>query len=545
MRIDVIYCNGRFETLDEMHPRAHRVGIANGRVVGVDEELEGASADIEIDLAGQPAVPGFNDAHRHLLIESQRLSQLDLSSSVGETPESILEAVGKRAQKTPKSWILGYGYDLRRLQGRPSAQTLESVAGQEAPVWLEDHTGHVGIASTSALERAGLAHGGKSAELVELDDEGRPFGLVKEQAVGLMRRSIGPTPACDLVELLGQSASHCAAQGITSITEAGIGATLGLGDGPRDIGVFSAASEQGRLPVRATLMPFVTVPHGIEEVGEFSEWRGLDLGIGPGFGDEWLRIGPVKVLLDGSLRACTAAMTQDYHGLPGERGVFQFEPKKYRRKVAQLHESGWQIATHAIGDSAVETVLDAYELVQRDSPRRNARHRIEHGTVMTDAQVRRLGAAGIVAVPQGAFITEMGDAALAVLGSERAKLAHRMKSLIDAGVVLAGSSDAPVADGSPLIGIDAMVNRRTATGVVLNPDEALTPREALVAYTYGSAYAAGEERIKGKLRRGQLADFAVLSDDLLSVHRHRIKELSVGATVLGGEIVYNSGAIDE
>lgn len=545
MRIDVIYLNGRFETLDEMHPRAHRVGVANGRVVGVDEELEGASADIEIDLAGQPVVPGFNDAHRHLLIESQRLNQFDLSSSVGETPESVLEAVGKRAQKTPKSWILGYGYDLRRLQGRPSAQELESVAGQGAPVWLEDHTGHIGIASTSALERAGLAHGGKPSELVELDDEGKLSGLVKEQAVGLMRRSIGPTPACDLVELLGQSASHCAAQGITSITEAGIGATLGLGDGPRDIGVFSNAMQQGRLPVRATLMPFVTVPHGIEQVGEFSEWRGLDLGIGPGFGDEWLRIGPVKVLLDGSLRACTAAMTQDYHGSPGERGAFQFEPKKYRRKIAQLNESGWQIATHAIGDWAVETVLDAYELAQRDSPRRNARHRIEHGTVMTDAQVRRLAAAGIVAVPQGAFITEMGDAALAVLGSDRAKLAHRMKSLLDAGAVLAGSSDAPVADGSPLTGIDGMVNRRTAGGAVLNPDEALTPREALVAYTYGSAYAAGEERIKGKLRRGHLADFTVLSDDLLSVHRHRIKELSVGATVLGGEIVYNSGAIDE
>lgn len=544
MRIDVIYSNGRFETLDELHPRAHRVGVADGRIAGVDDELEGVSANTEINLAGQPVVPGFNDAHRHLLIESQRINQLNLSSSAGANPESILEAVGKRAQKTPNSWILGYGYDLRRLKGSPSAQVLESVAGQGTPVWLEDHTGHVGIASTSALERAGLTHGGKPSELVELDDDGRPSGLVKEQAVGLMRRSIGSTPACDLVELLGQSASHCASQGITSITEAGLGATLGLGDGPRDIGVFSAASKQGKLPVRATLMPFVTVPHGIEEVAEFSEWRGLDLGIGQGFGNEWLRIGPVKVLLDGSLRACTAAMTQDYHGFPGERGVFQFAPKKYRRKIAQLHKSGWQIATHAIGDSAVETVIDAYEQVQKDSPRRNARHRIEHGTVMTDAQVHRLGAAGIVAVPQGAFITEMGDAALAVLGFERARLAHRMKSLINAGVVLAGSSDAPVANGSPLVGIDGMVNRRTAEGVVLNPDEALTPREALVAYTYGSAYAAGEERFKGKLRRGQLADFTVLSDDLLRVHRHKIKDLSVGATVLGGEIVYNCGAID-
>lgn len=541
MRLDTLYHDGRITTMDPQHPVATRLGILGGRVVAVDDDVDGLSADAHIDLAGQHVIPGFNDAHRHLLIDAQRKAQIDVRDN---SVEHALSRIAERARTAPGgSWIVGFGVDHRAWDGRSCAQVLNSATDAH-PVWLEDMTGHVGIANSAALRLAGLTDGWRDDDMVPIDAEGRALGIVKEHAVGVMRRVIGPTDAAVLPGLLSEIALACASEGITSVTEAGIGATLGLGDGPTDAGAFLSAQTSGRMPLRVTLMPYVTALHAAEGIDALKGWRGLDLGIRTGFGDERLRIGAVKVLVDGSLRGRTAAMKSDYLDSPGARGMFQFAPDRYRTKVAQLHGSGWSIASHAIGDHAIDVVIDAYEQVFRAGTDSSIRHRIEHVSVLTDHQVHRLAQSGIVAVPQGRFISEMGDAAIDVLGPERSRQAFRLRSLVDAGVVIAGSSDAPVVDGSPLKGIHDMVNRRTAEGRILNAAEALSPQQALHAYTVGSAYAAGEERRKGMLRRGFLADLTVLSDDILTIDATRIGAVEVGATVLAGDIVHNSGAID-
>lgn len=206
---------------------------------------------------------------------------------------------------------------------------------------------------------------------------------------------------------------------------------------------FQEAVRQGLLLQRATLMPGSPNLH---DVG--ADQLGLDLGIGTGLGDERLRIGPVKLFSDGSLIGRTAAMCCDYQEDPGNRGLLQEDAEALRAFILRAHASGWQIATHAIGDHAVEVILNAYEEAQARHPRPDARHRIEHCAVTDDAQVARIARLGVIPVPQGRFVSELGDGMLAALGPERSRGCYRQRSFLDAGIILPGSSDCPVADGA-------------------------------------------------------------------------------------------------
>ncbi|MGH3342885.1 MAG: amidohydrolase, partial [Carbonactinosporaceae bacterium] len=291
---------------------------------------------------------------------------------------------------------------------------------------------------------------------------------------------------------------------------------------------------------RATLMPVSGALHAAGAFEPGHRWFGLDLGLRTGFGDEWLRLGPVKVFSDGSLIGRTAAMRCDYAGEAGNSGFFQEPPEQLRDLIVRAHAYGWQVATHAIGDRAVQLVLDAYEEAQALAPRADARHRIEHCGVASDEQVARIAMLGVVPVPQGRFIGAIGDGMAAALGADRVGDCYRQRSFLEAGITVPGSSDCPVVDGAPLLGIHDMVNQRTDSGAPFNPAEAVTPEQALRAYTHGSAYAVHEEPVKGTLSRGMLADFAVLSDDLLAVAPDRIRDITVGATVVGGRFVHDA-----
>jgi hypothetical protein len=356
---------------------------------------------------------------------------------------------------------------------------------------------------------------------VERDADGRAVGLLQERAQSLAESLLRPAPAEEHLAAIAEASRVGLSEGLTSATEPGIGTTTGIGNGPADLHAFLRAHETGVLGVRMTLMPYITA---LRDVGAFEpggDWFGLDLGVRTGLGDEWVRVGPTKILSDGSLIGRSAAMCHDYHDDPGISGFYLFDPEELRRLILDAHRCGWQVATHAIGDSAVDTALDAYAEAQRRDPRPDVRHRVEHCAVASDDQVARITA----------------------LGPDRARLAYRMRAFLDAGVVLPGSTDSPVVHGAPLLSMHDMVNRRTASGAPFTPEEAVTAEEALRAYTVGSAYAVHEEHRKGTLAPGKLADFAVLSDDMLSVPPERIRDITVGATVVGGAVAYDDGAI--
>ncbi|WP_248965165.1 amidohydrolase [Sphaerisporangium perillae] len=540
MRLDVLFVNGRFATLDPDRPAAGRLGVFAGRVAGLDEELDGLTAEAVIDLGGASVVPGFNDAHHHLSMRGQRLIELDLREARVATLGELYAKVAERAAALPPdAWITGGGYDQNKLGGRhPTREALDRAAGGR-PVWLQHTSCHMGVANTAALARMGFAHvEDVPAEIpggtIGRDAAGLPDGLLTEQAQGLALRVLRPVAVEDFIDGIALASRAAASEGLTSFTEPGVGQGL-AGNGAWDVAAFQEAVRRGALLQRATVMPGSPNLHYVDD-----GWFGLDLGVGTGLGDDRLRIGPVKLFSDGSLIGRTAAMCCDYEGEPGNHGLLQEDEETLHGFIVRAHAAGWQIATHAIGDHAIDVVLDAYEDAQARIPRADPRHRVEHCAVTSDAQVAKVARLGVIPVPQGRFISELGDGLLAALGPERSLGCYRQRSFLAAGIVLPGSSDCPVVEGAPLLGIHDLVNRRTASGALFNPAEALTAEQALRAYTVGSAYAVKEERYKGTLSRGMLADFVVLTDDLLTVAPERIRDIGVLATAVGGTFIHDS-----
>jgi hypothetical protein len=341
-----------------------------------------------------------------------------------------------------------------------------------------------------------------------------------------------------MVENLGAASDRYLAEGITSCQEAGVGGILGTAE-PTELAAYQRARREGRLRVRVTLMASVDALHGSDHHEDDEEPFALDLGLHSGFGDEWLRFGPTKIFADGSLIGRTAAMFDDFDGEPGNNGYFQMPEERLHRLIRAAHRSGWQVATHAIGDRAVSSVLDAYEMALREHPREDHRHRIEHCGMCRASDVQRIAAMGVIPVPQARFISEIGDGMLDAAGPTRAGDCYRERSFLDAGITLPGSSDRPVVNGAPLLGIHDLVNQRTATGRPFNPQEALSVEQAIAAYTMGSATAAFDEGRKGSVTPGKLADLVVLDRDLTTVDSDGIAETEVLATIVGGRFEFD------
>jgi predicted amidohydrolase YtcJ len=545
MRVDALFRNANVITMDDACPRAGAVAILGNRIVAVgegDELARDVLAARVIDLAGATLVPGFHDAHNHVAFFGMALREVPLGSPPVERIGDIVRAIAARAAtQPPGTWVVGAGYDQNKLAERrhPTRAELDRAAPDHL-VWLRHTSGHMSVVNsrvlaTVGIETARVPEGG----VVERDPSGAPTGLLQEQAQSLVRDLVYPYPVDDVADAIGRATEHYLREGITACQEAGVGGGL-VGRSPLEVAAYQKARADGRLRVRVTLMVAAESLHDLDHASADGDGFGLDLGIRTGLGDDWLRIGPVKVFADGSLIGRTAAMFDDFANDPGNRGYFQTSVERLRQIITRAHRAGWQVATHAIGDRAVATVLDLYEKALGAWPRADHRHRIEHCGVTRPEDVRRLAALGVIPVPQGRFVSEIGDGMLDALGPERARWCYRQKSFLDAGLTLPGSSDRPVVRGAPLLGIHDMVNQRTAGGQPFNPGEALAPAEALRAYTLGSARAAFGERGLGSITPGKLADFAVLSADPTGIDRDGIAEIRVLATVLDGVFKYDA-----
>ena len=540
MRVDTLLMNANVITIDTRQPRAQSIGIIGEQVVFVGDEAEGneLSARRRIDLGGATIVPGFNDAHQHMSHYGDNLRRLDLSSPPITSIEQILDAVSERAKSTPAGqWIIGAGYDQNKLVERrhPHADELDRAA-PDNPVMLLHNSGHMLTASNALLALARVADldvpaGGQ----VVIGDDGRPTGLLLEQAQELVSRLYKPYSTAEVAESLRQASKAYLAEGVTSCQEAGVGLGL-VGHSPIELSAYQQARDAGHLNVRVTAMVAQESLHAVDHHADDNADRTLDLGLRTGFGDDWIRIGNTKVFADGSLIGRTCAMFEPFANDPdpNNRGFFQLEPDELRPVIIQAHQSGWQVGVHAIGDRAVSAVLDIYDEALRLHPRVDHRHRIEHAGVVVPDDVERMARLGVIPVPQARFISELGDGMAAALGSDRVGNCYRQKSFLAAGIPLPGSSDRPVVKGAPLLGIHDLVNQRTESGVPFNPDEALTVDEALTAYTLGSAYAAFDEAQKGSITPGKLADLVVLDNDPTTIDHDGIAEIGVSATMVGG-----------
>ena len=513
---------------------AEAVAIWGGRVLAT-----GRAADIAdligpetrtIDLAGRLAVPGLNDAHQHMMSVGMGLFEVDLKREDITSVADVLAAIRQRVETTaPGEWVLGRGYDHFNLAEKrhPLREELDQVA-PENPVYIKRTCGHMGVANSKALELADVREGIAQPPGGHVEAQnGKLTGLMQETAQQLVYRAYPKATMENFVEAIEAGARLNLSYGITSCTDPGVG----LREGYRDWQAYLFARRQGRLPQRMYLMPLCGATGWPDKV------FGMDLMTGDG--DEWLRVGPLKLFADGSAGGKTAAMSSPYADDAENTGIFIYGDEELHGYIADYHARGFQIATHAIGDAAIEQVLTGYERAIGNAVDSDRRHRIEHCGFVTDDQLARMARVGVLPAPQSIFLYEFGDLYLDALGSGRPEASYPMRRWQDAGLHPSGSSDGPVSSTNPFRGLYTMVTRKTSKGTVLGADEALTIEEAIGAYTVNAAYGAFEESIKGTLETGKLGDVAVLDTDLFSTEPEAWLEAQCDLAILGGSIEHD------
>jgi predicted amidohydrolase YtcJ len=534
MRVDTILRGGRIWTGDRSRPQASRLGLINGMIVGLDDDLDGVAASSTIDLDGSFLLPGFHDAHCHTTSYGLATELLDLRHIQGM--DAILAAVQVHAASLPPdAWVIGAGYGQGlRPDEHPDAHDLD-VASSGRPVWLTHASGHMCVVSGTALGllRDGDPHVALGAGFGQ-DETGRDTGFLTEFEMDVVKDYHGPSSIDGLVAAIDRATRSYAADGITSFTDAGIGCP-GIDHSPLEMAAYQAAAVQDRLHARAHLMVYSELLHELSGHADDTARLGLDLGLHTGIGDGLVSVGAVKVWLDGSGLGNTAARSDRFNA---GRGDLVADPAALRELIVAADLSGWQVAVHAMGDTAVDLFLDALDISapQRQVGDPNPRHRIEHGGLIRDDQVPRLAEHGIVVAIQPSFISEFGDRLRETLldDGRRVDESFRAASLLGAKIVVAGSSDRPVSSSAPLAGVQALVERRTESGWCYGRDERLDVDEALRAYTHAGAYGAHLDHRRGVVQTGLDADLAILADDPTSIDVARIGEIAVVGTILGG-----------
>jgi predicted amidohydrolase YtcJ len=537
--LDLLLRDVRVHTVDDARPTASAVGVLAGRVVGLDEEVEGLPARTVVDGAGAVVVPGFGDAHNHMAWFGQSLGEIDLSGAAGLA--AVEEAVARGSAGLPRdAWVVGSGYDDTVMGAHPDRRLLDRAGGGR-PVWLKHRSGHMSVVSSEVLRRCGVLDGRAEVPdggVVVRDGSGAPTGLLQERAQRLVDDLVKPYAVEEVATALGRASEVYAAEGLTHVVEAGIGLGL-LGRTPVEAAAYLLARDRGLLRTRVELMVASDTLHPVRAHRADGIDVGLDLGLRTGFGDDRLRLGPMKIWLDGSMIGRTAALSEPFcdHGT----AVYQDDPDVMRRLVLDADRAGWRVAAHAIGDAAVELALDTFAEAARTHPRADVRHRIEHAGLVRPDQLPRFAELGVVPVPQPRFLHAVGDTMAAAVGPRRADWLYRVRSFLDAGVRVPGSSDRPVAPGAPLLGMQSMVERLSSGGAVIGADERVSAAQALRAYTIDEAWASHDERSRGSVTRGKLADLVLLEDDPLRVAADRIGAIGVLATLVAGSPVHDTG----
>lgn len=537
MILDLQLRNANVITMDPVRPAARTLGLWNGQIAGLDEAA-GLGARRSIDLAGATVLPGFIDAHAHLCWAGLASRCIDVSSC--DRIDRVLGAIDAAVRRAPPgAWVEVAGYDQRPLGRHLTCADLDTVSAGRR-VYLQHRSGHACVVSSEVLELLPDEARSAGGSGVDLDAFENPTGLLVERAMLMARQLRMPYQIDEIVDAIEHSAHRCLSEGITMCAEAGIGGGL-IGHSPAELAAYQAARDQGRLPIRMQVMVASDVIHPVRAHESDGIRRGLDLGLRTGLGDDRLSIGALKVFADGGMMARTAALTAPYVG-GDDCGLLQDAPEALAEVIVDGHTAGWQLAVHAIGDRAVDVTLDALARAQRARPRPDARHRVEHCGLTRPDQLDRLARVGAVVVIQPAFLWDYGDDYAAVVGPDRAEWLYRGRAFADHGILVAGSSDRPVATAAPLRGIQFMVERRSNTGQTIGPRERLSVTQALRAYTRNAAFACRREQSVGSLCPGKRADLVVLAEDPRQVDPSRIAEIEVIATLVDGEVAH--GALD-
>ncbi|MBD9569696.1 amidohydrolase [Ensifer adhaerens] len=536
LHADLILHNGRIWRGRE-EGISEAVAIWQGKVLATGSDAEMASLKGPhtkvIDLEGRFASPGLIDNHLHLISTGITMGWVDATPAAAPTLAALMEKLAERAAVTPKgAWVRARGYDQVKLDvGRhPTREELDRAV-PDHPVLLTRACGHVAIANSLALSLADVT------EATPVPDggvigttDGRLNGFLAENAQNLIKTAIPEVTTEELIDGIERAGRYLLSLGITSCMDAAVGQLAGFAE----IQAYEMAKLSGRLPVRVWLT--LLGDPGVSIVED--SWRA---GLISGAGDDMLRVGAVKIFLDGSAGGRTAWMSKPYLGEPDNIGVQMLPDADVEAIVKSCHDRGYQMACHAIGDSAIEQLITAYEKALAGNPDPDRRHRIEHCGFSSPEQDRRMKAAGILPAPQMAFIHDFGDSYVSVLGEERGKASYQIGTWMRMGLKPSTGSDSPVCSPDPFPNLHAMITRKTGKGTVMVEAEKLSREEALQAYTEYGAYSQKAEDVKGRLVPGQWADIAVFDNDLLEAPADTILSgTRCLMTLLAGRVVHDA-----
>jgi predicted amidohydrolase YtcJ len=521
-----IVTNAKVWTVDKNHPQAEAVAIIGSRIVAVGTEAEidgwrGPQTRI-IDAAGKLLLPGFNDAHVHFISGSMQLDQVQLNDA--RTKEEFVRRITEQTKKTPKGeWMLGGDWDEQNwaesepAAGLPTKDWIDAVT-PDTPVFLNRHDGHESLANSVALKLAGVTAKTQA-----------PAGgeIVRDAPMALVDRVIPPITRERRLRAARRGLEHAASVGVTSLQD--------MDPEYADIATYSLLEDRGNLTARIHVAPLET------------HWQDqAKLGIRHSFGSDFLTLGAVKGFADGSLGSTTAYFFEPYVDAPNTRGLLSDEmhpPEKMLDRLKSADGAGLQLCIHAIGDRAISMILDMFEQIAKANGTRDHRFRIEHAQHVAPKDFDRFARLQVIASVQPYHAIDDGIWAEKRIGPVRIRTTYAFRTFLDRGVHLAFGTDWNVAPLNPMLGLYAAVTRATLDGKNPNgwvPEQKIKISEAIEAYTLGSAYAEFQEKEKGSITPGKLADMVLLSDDLLTINPEAIKNVKVEFTMVDGKIVYGN-----
>ncbi len=524
---DMIVVNGRVYAVDDAQPMVEAFAVKGNRFVAVgsnDDIRNLATRDTTvIDAAGLTVTPGFIDAHSHPAYGGI-YELVQVNCDLRSIPE-IQAALRERAANTPLGeWVLGFKYDDTKVrEGRRITRKDLDEAVPNHPVQVTHRGGHTAWYNSNAFELAGITAETPDPPGGKIYKDGNELnGLVAELATEPFQRLIPSGTTREQrqqgVKLITELMS---AAGLTSVTDAGTSAGYAT--------AYQDAYMAGELKCRVYMM-----------MSRGSAYMGVkSAGLYTGVGNEWLRVGGVKFLADGSASERTMRMSTPYVGRPDDYGILTMTQEEIHEVVEEAHRSRWQIGIHANGDVAIDMVLNAYERVQKEWPRPDPRHRLEHCSLVNPDLLRRIKAAGVIPTPFYTYAHYHGNKWVDY-GPEKMRWMFAHGSFLEYGIPVAAASDYIPGPFEPLMAIQSMVTRKDFDGRVWGPNQRITPGQALRVCTINAAHASFEENIKGSITAGKLADFVILAEDFHDVDPDRIKEIEVVRTVVGGKAVHEA-----
>lgn len=529
-----IFYNAKVITLDPAQPRAEAIALKDDKILalGKNEEIRARAAkDTELhDLQGQVVIPGFNDSHMHLINFGQGMDGVNLTTarSIADLIRLGQEYVANHPQRT---WILGRGFNDETFDRKilPTKADLDQIS-RDQPILYTRVCGHICVANSKALKLAEIdtttpdPPGGS----IDRDREtGEPTGVLRENAIDIVRKLIPSPTVEDLKRVIRIASQEAASLGLTTVQSNDLGGTRTM---INRLEAYRQLAEAGELPIRVELQSTMPTP---EELKTYIEVQKAH----PTLGSK-VTLGPLKLFTDGSLGGRTAALTYPYADDPLTTGMTIFTQDELDELVLIAAQANLQVAIHAIGDRAMDMVMNSFEKAKLAKPGWTARPRIIHAQITRYDQLERLAKLGIVCDIQPIFVPTDLHFVEARVGSENANWAYAWKTMANLGIHTAGGSDCPVESCNPLWGMHAAITRQDQSGYPQpgwHPEECLTGMEALALFTRGSAYATHEEDRKGTLSPGKLADFVVLPEDPTEVDPEKLLTMKVTATYVGGQ----------